>query len=302
MSSREDLRERVSTLVALRDSQEGAIPTAVDGLLVIQQRQPTSFIPSLYNPVLCTILQGSKETRTTETSVSLQAGDALVVSHRLPVVARVTVASPQKPYLALVSSIDLAVVRSLYSELGNDHAPVGEEASLQVGQGDDRLFSVLLRLIELTERPSDMPVMAPMLMRELHFRLLSAQYGATLRSLLDTSSYASRIERAIELVRSRTSSTLTVQEMAKAAAMSESTFYEHFKRVTSTTPLQYQKDYRLLEAQRLIREQGIPVSEVALRVGYESNSQFSREYSRKFGNPPRDDLGRDQYGNRGDSV
>ena len=291
MSSVEELRARASAIAAAQDAPDGVVPTAIDGLLVIRHREPTSFTPTVYSPVLCTILQGAKETRTSERRLKLGAGDTLVVSHQLPVTARVTGATAREPYLAVVCSIDLAVIRSLYSEIGGAEVYDEQEEALRAGANNDSVSSALLRLIELNDRLVERTVMAPLISREFHFRLLMSEHGGMLRSLLDVNSGASRIAKAIDLIRADYASPLTVQAMAKAASMSESTFFEHFKRITGTTPLRYQKECRLLEAQRLIQYGDISIADAALRVGYESASQFSREYSRKFGHPPRDDAG-----------
>ena len=134
-----------------------------------------------------------------------------------------------------------------------------------------------------------MQALAPLVLREIHFRLLRAQHGGMLRQLLLHESPASRISKAIALIRSGYKAPIAVADLAAAAGMSQSTFHEHFKSLTSTTPLQYQKELRLLEARRLLMSGGKSVASAAYDVGYESPTQFSREYARKFGIPPRDE-------------
>jgi transcriptional regulator GlxA family with amidase domain len=134
-------------------------------------------------------------------------------------------------------------------------------------------------------------VMGPLILKEIHFRLLMAPNGAMLRQLLDHESNASQINKAISHLRENFKKPLSIKDVAKIIGMSESSFYERFKKITETTPLQYQKEMRLIEAQRLLRNERLPVSSVAFEVGYESPTQFSREYSRKFGIPPSAEVG-----------
>ncbi len=145
------------------------------------------------------------------------------------------------------------------------------------------------RLVALTDKPADADALAPLVLRELHYRLLQADHRTMLRRLLRRDSNASRIARAIARIRADLTAPLSVPELAQVATMSTSTFHHHFKDVTATTPLQYQKSLRLLEARRRIRDEGRTVTEAAFGVGYQSSTQFSREYARTFGVAPRED-------------
>ncbi|MEO1717140.1 MAG: AraC family transcriptional regulator [Planctomycetota bacterium] len=245
--------------------------------------EATSYTSTIYTPVLCTVLQGRKDVQTADRSVDLRAGDSLIVSHELPVMSRVTEASVSKPYLAVVVPIDLGMLRSLDTDMGDVAHDDSDTPALSAGAAEDEVHDVLLRLLRLAERPIERGVLAPVLMRELHVRLLLSEHGGTLRGLLDLSSNASRIARAIELIRTDFALSLSVESMARAAAMSESTFHSHFKRITGTTPVQYVKDFRLLEARRQMREEGSSAANAAAAVGYKSVSHFSRDYARKFG-------------------
>jgi len=150
----------------------------------------------------------------------------------------------------------------------------------------------LRRLVALIDTPADAKVLAPLVLRELHYRLLQAGHGTMLRQLLRRDSHASRIAKAIAKIRDDLAEPLSVPELARVATMSASTFHQHFKEVTATTPLQYQKSLRLLEARRRIRDEGRSVTEAAFEVGYNSSTQFSREYARTFGVAPREHLAR----------
>jgi len=257
----------------------------VPGLFFIRRTQPTEIEASVYDPLVCLILQGRKETLVGDRMVEVGAGSCIIVSHDLPVVARITEATLEVPYLALVARLDVGELRSLYDEVG----PAALEAAPRayaVGTIDAPLLDVLTRYVALFDDPDGVRVLMPMLRRELHFRLLRAQHGAMLRTLLLRDSHASNISKAIQDLRVRFREGVEVPALARSVGMSTSSFHKHFKDVTATTPLQYQKDLRLTEAQRLLLIGEHSVSTAAFEVGYESTTQFSREYSRKFGVPP----------------
>lgn len=241
---------------------------------------------TVYEPVLCLILQGGKTTGIGEHRVELRPGDALLVSHHLPVVSRITEASPERPYTAVVLTLDLGIVRGLYGQLA-DAADSGFEAKpLSVGQADPVWLAPLARYLELIDNEMDAEVLGPATLREIHYRLLTSPMGRMLRPQLAVESHASRIAKAIARMRADFRLPMRVADLAGAAGMSASSFHAHFRSVTGTTPLQYQKDLRLIEARSLLIDRGQSVSEAAYSVGYESPTHFSRDYSRKFGSPP----------------
>ncbi|MDR3375575.1 MAG: AraC family transcriptional regulator [Ancalomicrobiaceae bacterium] len=255
-------------------------------LTVFCREAPSDIEAAIYEPVLCLILQGGKVTSIGDQTVELGPGDALLVSHDLPVVSRITKASAREPYLSLVLSLDLRQVRSLYDQIADAPAPDASARSLSVAPADPAWLAPLVRYLELMDNPLDAQVLGSSTLREIHYRLLLASIGAMLRSLLVADSHASRVAKAIRRLRSEYRFPLRVQNLAKTAGMSASSFHEHFKAVTGTTPLQYQKDLRLIEARALLTGRCHAVSEVAYAVGYESPTHFSRDYSRKFGRPP----------------
>ncbi len=225
-------------------------------------------------------------------SVRFSAGQSLIVCHELPVISRVTDASRERPYVALVFALDMGIVRSLYDEVSEADLAEEKARALNVRDSDAALIDALRRLFELEDRPVEARVMVPLLHREIHFRLLMAPHGGMLRQLLWRDSHASRIGKAIVHIRENCTAPLAMVDLARISGMSQSSFHKHFKSVTETTPLQYQKELRLLEARRQLQEGTGSVSSTAFAVGYESATQFSREYSRKFGVPPREDFGR----------
>lgn len=246
----------------------------------------------LYEPLACLILQGTKETTFGDRTVTVRAGDVVLVSHALPVVARVTEASAEAPYLALVFPIDIAELRSVREQLGDDAFEGHNADAYAASPASEAMLETFERYLGLAERPAEARVLEPLLRRELHLRFLTADNGSMLRDLLERNSYARNISRALATLGDDFRTRLEVAQLAQSVGMSASSFHRHFRAVTSTTPLQYQKDLRLTEARKLLIGGEHSVSSVAFEVGYESPSQFSREYSRKFGVPPNADIAR----------
>jgi AraC-like DNA-binding protein len=262
--------------------------------LVLQSSNPTPLDATLYEPVVCLILQGAKEVLLGDTIFHLGPGDVLVVSHDVPVNSRITTARPGEPYLAVILSLDVSLLRSLYDEAGRAVGDAGAEQSgtpaLASTTADPRLVDAIARYLALAEDEVEARVLASAIRREIHFRLLMARNGGTLRSLLRHDSHASMVRMAIARIRAAYRGPIAVPELAREVGMSPSSLHKHFRSITSTTPLQFQKDLRLLEARRLLIAGQHAVSDVAYEVGYESPNQFSREYSRKYGVPPSSDL------------
>lgn len=259
---------------------------------IFQRQNVTAFEAVVYNPVICLILQGRKEMNVGDRFVSLAEGDALLVSHDLPVSSKITEASPEKPYRALIISLDLGILRGLYEQVGEAISDTHHATSLSASAADPAWIEPMVRYLELMDAPLEARVLGPMIVKEIHFRLLLSPIGGMLRNLLSVDSHASRIAKSIQQIRAKFREPLVVAELARVAGMSQSSFHEHFRSVTGTTPLQYQKDLRMIEARALL-ERGAPsVSVAGFEVGYESPTHFSRDYSRKFGCSPRHHLAR----------
>lgn len=244
-----------------------------------------------YRPLLCAVLQGAKEVGTSNKSVTVRAGQSLIVSHALPVISRITEATAQCPYVALVFPLDLDVLRALAPSVPMTNGGVRDRDlfSICLAETDEALGDALLRYFRQCETVDERQFLAPITAREIHARLLMGRQGGALQKLLWNDTTASRIFSATHEIRSDLSKALIVGELAERIGMSSSAFFEQFKAVTGTSPLQYQKDLRLLNARERLRTTGSKVSEIAFGVGYESAAQFSREYSRKFGRAPRQD-------------
>jgi AraC-like DNA-binding protein len=282
----EDLIEQASRRAPAPDKIRRQVAGLMDGLLLLRQDTPSALEFSLYEPVLCLILQGRKQVSLGEQTLSFGPGECLLVSHDLPVRSRIT----RAPYLVLVLAVNLATIRKLYDEVAELALDTGLARAVETHRADPGLLDALHRYLALTDSPADAKVLGPLISKEIHYRLLMAPFGGMLRSLIRHDSDASAIARAIDHIRADIRSPIAIPELARRVGMSVSTFHQHFKAITSTTPLQYHKELRLLEARRLLQSGGASVTTAAFDVGYESPSQFSREYTRKFGVPPSRDL------------
>lgn len=264
----------------------------LDAAHVFQFDTASAYEDTLYNPFICIVLQGQKELIVGSQTTTLVQGDALLVSHDLPVRARILQASPQMPYCALVFALDLEVLHSLYEQVGHRVSGTETSSALTATVADPAYLAPMERYLSLMDAPLDAQVLGPMILREIHFRLLMSPIGVMLTDLLAVNSNASRIAKAITHISLNFSEPLNVADLADIAGMSQSSFHAHFKTVTGTTPLQYQKDLRMLSAREILMRGGSSVSVAGFEVGYQSSAHFSRDYSRKFGVPPKDHLAR----------
>ena len=281
-----DVVQRIVRLADDRNLPETPAPLGYGGLSIVRAREPTPLAATLYVPLLCLVLQGAKETMFGDRAVRFATGDTLIVSLTLPTVSRVVEASTASPYVSLAVEIDVPLLRTIKAEA--DAAPLAEAGSAVTAQrGAPALVDAMKRLFELYDAsPAERQVMTPLLLREIHFRILDEEHAGLLRQLARPSSMQSRINAIIGLLHRDPARRLSVSEMAAEASMSVSSFHEHFKAITRTTPRQFQKDLRLLAARERLASSAEQVGQVAFAVGYESSTQFSREYARKFGHPP----------------
>jgi AraC-like DNA-binding protein len=280
---------RITELSIRYLTDNGPNNQALNRLAAFYRDAPSDIEASVYEPALCLILQGSKVATTGDQTARLGPGEALVVSHDLPVVSRITKASASEPYLSLVLFLDVQLIRSLYEQVADLPPSDAQVRSLSVAPVEAAWLAPFIRYVELMDSPMDAKVLGPSILREIHYRLLRSLIGQNLRNLLIADSHSSRIAKAIGQLKSEYHSTLRVSELAKVAAMSESSFHKHFKDVTGTTPLQFQKDLRLIQAKVLLTQMSNTVSDAAFAVGYESPAHFSRDYSRRFGLAPSSD-------------
>lgn len=282
---RTDLIQRIVRHADSSGAPDTPTLTEIPGLAFVRCRRPTSIAPTHYPALVAVVLQGSKETLLGDETIAYRVGQSLIVSLELPAVSRVTEATPERPYVALSLEIDPVVLAELRTEL--DRAPTASSRVVEAGRADDHLVDAFGRLFDLLGDPARRKVLAPLLAREIHAHTLFAGHAGMLRRIAREDGSASRIARAIQHIRTRFPTMVAVDELARVAGMSASTFHEHFRATTTTTPRQYQKDLRLLHARQRLASGRDSVSTVAFEVGYASPNHFSRDYARRFGHPPR---------------
>ncbi|WP_425098594.1 AraC family transcriptional regulator [Tropicibacter sp. S64] len=284
------LLDRVSALLDEAQVPEGALAHAPSGLHLLRYTAETPQTATVYRPLLCLVLQGAKQVSTGTRSLTVAQGQSLIVSHALPVVSRIAEATPAAPYVALVLPLDLDLLRELAPAVMPVRTPHAKDPfSITLCPTDKGMEDALTRLIDQCAQDDTRQLLAPITRQELHARLLLGPHADALHRLLWHETSASRIFRATRQIQSDLSRALVVGDLAESIGMSPSAFFEHFKAITGTSPLQYQKDLRLLHARDALRSSDAKVSDIAFRVGYESSAHFSREYARKFGLSPRQD-------------
>ena len=284
------LLECVSALLGQADVQCGSLLHQNSATHLLREEAPTGHNATIYRPLLCLVLQGAKDVSTSSNTMRIAAGQSVVVSHAVPVVSRIVEASPCAPYTALVFPLDLDLLRSLAPAIYTPAAPTASDPfSIQLCDADEQIEAAMQRYLSQCDNDVQRPLLGPITAREIHARLLLGADGENLRKLLWHDSTASRISQATSDIQNRLADNIVVTDLARNAGMSASAFFEQFKAVTGTSPLQYQKELRLLRARDMLQSSGAKVSEIGFAVGYESSAQFSREYSRKFGRSPRQD-------------
>ncbi|UDF05599.1 AraC family transcriptional regulator [Asticcacaulis sp. AND118] len=257
----------------------------IPGLFLTCAEAPSGPIHAVYCPSLCVVVQGAKTSQLGERLYHYAAGKCLIASLEVPVRAHIVRASPEAPYLAFSLSIDSELVADLLLEHGPADAP-DACAALEVQSLPTDLIDPLMRLLALCDQPRDRPVLAPLIRREIVWRLLNSPLGRNLRQIGFADTRLSRIGRTIAHIRDHYDAPLNVPSLAALAGMSPATFHRHFKAATALSPVQFQKTLRLQEARRRLLLNDADVTQVGYALGYESPSQFSREYRRLFGAPP----------------
>ncbi len=271
-------------------SGPGPVATALDGLTILRADHETRPGHLIFRPALCVVAQGAKWTMFGTRRFEYRAGQALLVSLEAPAFGSVTHATPSEPFLGLVIELDLGMMRDVVDGSAKSPLPDNDNAGgVRVIDLDGPLADCALRMVRLLDRPAAIPTLAPMIMREICYWLLTGPDGGAIARVALATSHSRRVITAIHWLRERYAEPVTVEELAAVAHLSPSAFHRQFKLLTSMTPLQYQKQLRLLEARRLMTSGTANAETAARRVGYESPSQFSREFSRMFGTAPRRD-------------
>ncbi|MBT2118382.1 AraC family transcriptional regulator [Dyella sp. LX-66] len=272
---------------------EGFHATPIKGFAFLRtdrrQQHPTHLVSQ---PVLCVVVQGAKCSVFGSRRHDYRAGQALVVSvDKMPGLSRVTRASPAEPYLCIVLEFDAAGMREMLESLPSPPRLVGgAQRGIFVTDFAGPLTECVLRMARLLDTPEAIPVLAPMMKRELYYWLLAGPHGGEIANVVLGTGHTQRMMKALHKLRDQFREPVRIDELAAIAQLSPSAFHRQFKALTAMTPLQYQKQLRLLEARHLMMAGVANAESAAYRVGYESPSQFSREYARMFGAPPRRDV------------
>ncbi|MFA5956144.1 AraC family transcriptional regulator N-terminal domain-containing protein [Hyphomicrobium sp.] len=269
---------------------EGVFMTPIPGFGFMRTSRETLPQHIIYKPSLCVVVQGEKQVMFGKALMTYREGQALIVNVEIPAIGRVTKASPEKPLIGLVIELDTDIMREVMEEIETPPPPnddIGLGAFVADFEGP--LADCVVRLVRLLATPRAIAVLRPAIMREISFWLLTGSHGAEVCKVVLPNSRTRRLSEAIQVLRNNFSHPVRIDELASIAHMSPSSFHQHFKTLTSMTPLQYQKQLRLLRARHLMSDGNIHVSDAAYQVGYESASQFSREYARMFGTPPKRD-------------
>lgn len=269
---------------------DGVYETALPELTLYRTSAPSMHDAVVYVPSLVIVTQGAKEVTVGEEVYRYDPAQSLLVSVDIPAAARVVEATTARPCLTLRVALDPAVVGELLAD-GAMSPPTGPPArGLGIITVEPRLLDAVCRLVDLLDAPHEIVPLAPLILREITFRLLTGPHGLRLRQIAAAGAPAHRIARAVRWLRDHYAEPLRIESLAKQLGLSPSAFHLHFKHVTALSPLQYQKRLRLQEARRLMLGEGLDAGEAAFRVGYESASQFGREYRRMFGESPRRDV------------
>jgi AraC-like DNA-binding protein len=267
------------------------IETAIPGLALWRREEPTQPVSGMYEPSICWAVQGAKRVVLGDDTYVHDPQHFLITSVDLPTVWQIIEASREKPCLGLVLKLDQREISQL---MVDSHLPPprAQQSSRGMATGEVTLplVNAFQRLIDLLAEPKDIPILAPIIQREISYRLLVGDQGARLRQMASVGSQSHQIARAIDWLKGNFTQPLRIDDLATQVNMSTSTFHHHFRALTAMSPLQYQKWLRLNEARRLMLTEHLDATNAAFQVGYESPSQFSREYSRLFGAPPLRDI------------
>lgn len=290
-----DLMDELRHLI-VRHARDGATPTAVDGLLVSTVGEPGPPMVSPSGVILAIVAQGGKRIALGDRVYDYRVGQYLVTSVDLPVSGQFIDASLDKPALGFGLRLRPALVAELLLHPAAADFPRvarGTAApAVAVGEATPTLIDAAVRMLRLLERPRDLPVLAPLVEREIHWMLMTGEQGAAVRQLGLADSSVSRVARAVRWIRDRYADSIRVEDLAQLTRMSTSAFHRSFQAVTGMSPIQFQKQIRLQEARMRLLSDPDDVAGAAYAVGYESATQFSREYHRRFGLPPGRDAAR----------
>ncbi len=286
MTSR--LTDAIAEILDRRGVENGGIETPVPGLRLIRTYGCVPPRHMTYRPALCLIAQAAKRVMVGDSTLTYGHMQSLVITVEVPVLSEIIDATPEKPFIGATLALDPDIILDVVTRMEKAPRPGGPASlGLVVEEVDERIAASMLRLIELVEQPEAVDILYPGVMREIAYWLMTGRAAANVARMVLPEGPPRRIAVAIHHLRDNFDAPLSVAELARLAGMSPSAFHQHFKALTSMSPLQYQKHLRLLEARRRMLTEGERAGSAAFSVGYESVSQFSREYARMFGAPPR---------------
>lgn len=287
MNQNETLLQIMNRLTVGRSRFE----TDIDGLTLYRRESTTPPTSNFLDASLCLSAQGEKQVILGKETYFYDEKHFLFTAVDLPVITQITKASIEKPYLGIILRLDPHVIAQLILEA---HITFKQnyygKKGVAVGSINNEIEDAFIRLLKLLEQPQDIPIVAPLIVKEIFYRLLMSPQGERLKTIAAAGTAGHRIIKAIEWLKTNFSKPFTVDELAHMVGMSSSSFYQHFREIALISPLQYQKRIRLNEARRLLLTEGLDISSIGIQVGYESLSQFSREYKRFFGLSPSENL------------
>jgi len=288
------LRERMVERLMRHGGTPGDVaePAVVPGLMMMRLHACEGMVCAVYEPLVALVVQGRKRVHFGDETLVYGPDRFFVTPLELPARSAVLEATPERPYLSLALRLDMREIATLVLEgvVPPSPPPGTDRRAMATGAVDAPLLEAFDRLLALLDQPQHAPVLAPLIRREITYRLLTGEAGWRLRQIAAVDSQGHNVSRAIALLRARYAEALRIDDLAREALMSVSSFHHHFKALTGMSPLQFQKQLRLGEARRLMLTEDLDAATAAYRVGYESASQFSREYGRQFGAPPMRDI------------
>ena len=282
--------KELAALVAKYSRADGENETVIPKVTLFRASSPVASVPSVYDPCLCIIAQGEKVVSIEDKVFHYLPSKYLAVAVDLPLMNRIIKASKDEPYLLMKIAIDAQELSELVLQMGGKLGDRKEDRGIFVASIDEQMADSILKLARMLETPQDVPILASQTIREIFYRVLRSDNGNAFVQISLYGSRSERIARAIKTLRRDFNKPISMEELANEVGMSVSSFHSHFRAVTGTSPLQFQKALRLIEARRLMVATVHDSASAAFAVGYESPSQFSREYSRMFGNPPAKDV------------
>lgn len=269
----------------------GNYPTTIKGVRIVRRNNPTEFLRCFYNPSCILVLQGLKHMLYGEENLVYTKGQYVVSCTDIPVSSRVAAATEDEPFVVMILELDSNIISNLILETKLSNPVDYDTKALAIADTDEELLDAFYRLAQLLDKTEgEQEILSPIIIKEIYFRLLTGPLGSQLCLINTKGTRSNQIAQAILLIKDKYSEKLNMDEIAQSVNMAPSSFYRNFKKVTQVSPLQYQKQLKLYEAQRLMLSGKYDAATAGYEVGYESPTQFSREYKKMFGNPPKTDI------------